>query len=169
MGPCSRLPTAPARVVLAFVVSVLDYMYEAMLPHPQQLRRVQSALDRVPMRALRVPCNVPRALLWTLLDHSRSYLVSTKFYQLLLSVTSCGAKFYQIPNTPRAHALGKGRVRGRDACRKWPGDTVVTRIRPTREKGTSKSTDKRGRAAHILKTVLAKPPTGVVSIGLARG
>ena len=52
------------RIVLAYVVSALDYVYEAMPPCPTRLRRTQRAVDRVLTRALRVPRNVPRALLW---------------------------------------------------------------------------------------------------------
>ena len=52
------------RIVLAYVVSALDYVYDAMPLCPTRLRRTQRALDRVLTRALRVPRNVPRALLW---------------------------------------------------------------------------------------------------------
>ena len=56
------------RVVLAFVVSTLHYVYEAMPPHPW-LRKVQEALDRGLARALQAPRNVPCALSWTPPDH----------------------------------------------------------------------------------------------------
>ena len=52
------------RIVLAYVVSALDYVYDAMPPCPTCLRRTQRAVDRILTRALRVPRNVPRALLW---------------------------------------------------------------------------------------------------------
>ena len=52
------------RIVLAYVVSALNYIYDAMPPCPTRLRRTQRAVDRVLTRALRVPRNVPRALLW---------------------------------------------------------------------------------------------------------
>ena len=52
------------RIVLAYVVSVLDYVYEAMPPCPTRVRRTQPVVDKVPTEALRVPRNVPRALLW---------------------------------------------------------------------------------------------------------
>ena len=52
------------RIVLAYVVSALNYVYEAMPPCPTRLRRTQRAVDRVLTRAPRVPRNVPRALLW---------------------------------------------------------------------------------------------------------
>ena len=52
------------RIVLAYVVSALDYVYDAMPPCPTHLRHTQRAVDRVLTRALRVPRNVPRALLW---------------------------------------------------------------------------------------------------------
>ena len=52
------------RIVLANVVSALDYVYEAMPPCPTRLRRTQRAVDRVGTRALRVLRNVPRAFLW---------------------------------------------------------------------------------------------------------
>ena len=47
------------RIVLACVVSALDYIYEAMPPCPTCLRRTQRAVDRVLTQALRVPRNVP--------------------------------------------------------------------------------------------------------------
>ena len=52
------------RIVLAYVVSALDYVYDAMPPCPTHLRHTQRAVDRILTRALRVPRNVPRALLW---------------------------------------------------------------------------------------------------------
>ena len=52
------------RIVLAYVVLPLDYDYEAMPPCPPCLRRTWRAVDKVLTRALRVPRNVPRALLW---------------------------------------------------------------------------------------------------------
>ena len=52
------------RIVLAYVISALDYVYDAMPPCPTHLRHTQRAVDRVLTRALRVPRNVPRALLW---------------------------------------------------------------------------------------------------------
>ena len=52
------------RILLAYVISALDYVYEAMPPCPTRLRRTQQAVDRVLTRAPRVPRNVPRALLW---------------------------------------------------------------------------------------------------------
>ena len=52
------------RIVLAYVVSALDYGYDAMLPCPTRLRHTQRAVDRILTTALRVPRNVPRALLW---------------------------------------------------------------------------------------------------------
>ena len=52
------------RIVLAYVVAPVDYVYEAMPPCPTRLRRTQRAVDRVLTRALQVPRNVPRALLW---------------------------------------------------------------------------------------------------------
>ena len=52
------------RIVLAYVVSALDYVYEAMPPCPTRLCHTQRAMDRVLTRALRVPRDVPRALLW---------------------------------------------------------------------------------------------------------
>ena len=51
------------RIVLAYVVSALDYVYEAMPPRPTRLRLTQRAVDKVLTRALRVPRNVPKALL----------------------------------------------------------------------------------------------------------
>ena len=52
------------RIVFACVVSALDYVYEAMPPCPTRLRCTQWAVDRVVTRALRVPHNVPRHLMW---------------------------------------------------------------------------------------------------------
>ena len=52
------------RIVLAYVVSALDYVYEAMPPCPMCLCRAQRAVDGVLTSALRVPRNVPRALRW---------------------------------------------------------------------------------------------------------
>ena len=52
------------RIVLAYVVSTLDYVYEAMPPCPTRLLHTQRAVDRVLTRAPWVPRNVPRALLW---------------------------------------------------------------------------------------------------------
>ena len=51
-------------IILAYVVSALDYVYEAMPPCPMRLRRTQRAPDRVLTKVLWVPRNVPRALLW---------------------------------------------------------------------------------------------------------
>ena len=47
------------RVVLAFIVSALDYVYEAMPPYPQRLHKVQRVLNRVLTRALRVLATCP--------------------------------------------------------------------------------------------------------------
>ena len=58
------------RVLLAFMVSALDYVYTVMPPHRQRPREVQRALDRVLTRALRVPHNVRLASLWTPPNHS---------------------------------------------------------------------------------------------------
>ena len=52
------------RIVLAYVISPLDYVYEAMPVCPTRLRRTQRAMDKVLTRALRVPRNIPRSLLW---------------------------------------------------------------------------------------------------------
>ena len=52
------------RIGLAYVVSTLDDVYEAMPQCPTRLRRTQRAAERVLSTALRVPQNVPRALLW---------------------------------------------------------------------------------------------------------
>ena len=52
------------RIVLAYVVSALDYVYDAMPPCPTRLPHTHPAVDRVLTTALRVPRNVPRALLW---------------------------------------------------------------------------------------------------------
>ena len=52
------------RIVLAYVISPLDYVYEAMQPCPTRLRRTQRAMDGVLTKPLRVPRKVPRALLW---------------------------------------------------------------------------------------------------------
>ena len=52
------------RIVLAYVVSAFDYVYDAMPPCPTHLRHTQQAVDRVLTRALRVPRNVPTALRW---------------------------------------------------------------------------------------------------------
>ena len=54
------------RILLAYVVSALDYVYDAMPPCPTRLGHTQRALYRVLTRALRVPGNVPRALMWML-------------------------------------------------------------------------------------------------------
>ena len=43
------------RVVLTFVVSAVDCIYEGMPPHLQRLCKVQRAVNRVLTRALRVP------------------------------------------------------------------------------------------------------------------
>ena len=60
-----RLAYVPVlRIVLAYVVSAPECVYEAMPPCPTRLRRMQRALDKVLTRALRVPWNVPKALLW---------------------------------------------------------------------------------------------------------
>ena len=48
----------------AYVVSALDYVYEAMPPCPTRLRRTQRVVDKVLTRALRVPRHVPGPLLW---------------------------------------------------------------------------------------------------------
>ena len=50
------------------MVYALDYIYEAMPSHPQRLRKVERALDRILTCALRVPRNMPHALLWTSLN-----------------------------------------------------------------------------------------------------
>ena len=52
------------RIVLAYVVSALDYVYNATPPCPTRFRRTSRAEDRVLTGALQVPRNVPRALLW---------------------------------------------------------------------------------------------------------
>ena len=52
------------RIVLAYVVSALDYVYDAMPPCPTRVRHTQRPVDRGLTRAPRVPRNVPRALLW---------------------------------------------------------------------------------------------------------
>ena len=52
------------RIVLAYVVSALKYVYDAMPSCPTRLRHTQRAVDTVLTRALRVLRNVPRALLW---------------------------------------------------------------------------------------------------------
>ena len=52
------------RIVLAYVVSALDYVYEALPPCLTRLRRTQRAVDRVLTSALQVPRNVPTALMW---------------------------------------------------------------------------------------------------------
>ena len=54
------------RIVLVYVISALDYVYEAMPPCPTRLHRTQRAEGRVLTKAPRVPRNVPRALLWML-------------------------------------------------------------------------------------------------------
>ena len=51
------------RMVLAYVISALDCVYQAMLPCPTRLHRTQRAVDKVLSRALRVPRNIPRARL----------------------------------------------------------------------------------------------------------
>ena len=51
-------------IVLAHVVSALDYVYYAMPPCPTRLRHTQRAVNKVLTRALRVPRHVPRALLY---------------------------------------------------------------------------------------------------------
>ena len=58
--------TMVLRIILAFVVSVLAYVYEAMALCLKRLRKVQHAIDHVLTRTLRVPHNVPQALVWTL-------------------------------------------------------------------------------------------------------
>ena len=50
------------RIVLAYVVSAMDYVYEAMPPYPTRLRHTQRAVNSVSTRAPRVPRNVPPAL-----------------------------------------------------------------------------------------------------------
>ena len=51
------------RIVLAYMVSALDYVYGAMPPCLTRLRRTHRVVDMVLTRALWVPRNVPRALL----------------------------------------------------------------------------------------------------------
>ena len=51
-------------IVLAYVASALDHVYEAVPRCLTRLRRTQRAVDRVLTGALHVPRNVPRALLW---------------------------------------------------------------------------------------------------------
>ena len=51
-------------IVFACVISALAYFYEAMPLCPMRLRRTQRAVDRVLTRALCVPPNVRKALLW---------------------------------------------------------------------------------------------------------
>ena len=52
------------RIIIAHVISPVDYVYEAMPPCPPRLRHTHWAVDTVLTRALQVPWNVPRALLW---------------------------------------------------------------------------------------------------------
>jgi hypothetical protein len=52
------------RVVLAYAVSKLDYVYDAIPPSHPRLDVVQHSVDRVLTCALRLPRNVPRALLY---------------------------------------------------------------------------------------------------------
>ena len=51
-------------IVLAYVISALNYVYEVMPPCPTRLRHTQRAVDRVLARALWVPRNMARARLW---------------------------------------------------------------------------------------------------------
>ena len=51
------------RIVHTYIMFALDYVYKAMPSCPTRLRRTQGAADRVLTRAVRVPRNVPRALL----------------------------------------------------------------------------------------------------------
>ena len=52
------------RIILAYLISALDYVYKAMPLCPTRLRRTQRAVERVLTLALRVPRNGPKALLW---------------------------------------------------------------------------------------------------------
>ena len=68
LGPPPLAYLLVLRVVLTFGVFALDYVQEAMPLHPQRLRKVQRAVDRVLTRALRVPRTMPYTLLWIPLD-----------------------------------------------------------------------------------------------------
>ena len=52
------------RIILAYVISALDYVYVTMPPCPTHVRRTLRTADKVLTRALRMPRNVPKALLW---------------------------------------------------------------------------------------------------------
>ena len=53
----------------------------------------------------------PCLFIYANLFFTRFYLVSTKFYQILLSVTSSGTKFYQIPLPRRQGLCTRGAAR----------------------------------------------------------
>ena len=84
MGPCAGL-LAGLRAVLAFIVSALDYVYAAKLPHAHRLRKAKSGLDKVVMCALQARGKVSREMLWTPLSQGS------------FAYPSCTAACRQVP------------------------------------------------------------------------
>lgn len=52
------------RCIMAFVVSKLDYVFQAMPPRASYLHKPQSLVHRIVRNALRLPQTFPRAVLW---------------------------------------------------------------------------------------------------------